>query len=504
MGNTDICDENIRKYAVVLNRPPGHHCDGSKYSGYCYINNTALAIEKELNMDTKVLVLDVDVHHGDGTQKLFYAEPTVLTVSFHQFDGTFFPISGSRTEYGPSRRHAAYGTNINVPLCENASDLDVLYALRNMVWNIVQKFEPKIAFLSLGTDGVAGDKANNSTIFTPSLYGQIAFELQQYVQLIVVTTEGGYTTKYLANGMNCVLHGLTGQINANHYPLNILANDVLNSTVHTVAATISDLRRVYEFERDPMEIEKIFNGSGNNSNSLSLDQYIPPNDEEDDIEYNEMLDDEEMFDTKNENKKKDENENEERHKKKKKKKRDKHKKDAIDLTIKNEENGEDVCHHKKKKSKKKKKHKKKRDKHKKKERKNVSKTVEKKQEKNKKDDDGDTILTDNELLENKEVISLISPSPMIIEKNQNEKKRKRKRRKRKKSKSKEVLDMEIKNNDLKEGDENGSDVHNVNLGEMNSLSIVNDDDNINQSEKDLINGNGIADKSNDDEIIVID
>merc|ERR1712228_618973 len=258
----------------------------------------AVAIEKELNMDTKVLVLDVDVHHGDGTQKLFYSEPTVLTVSFHQYDGTFFPISGTRTEYGPSRRHQAYGTNINVPLGQKASDLDVLYALRNMVWNIVQKFEPKIAFLSLGTDGVAGDKANNSTIFTPSLYGQIAFELQQYVKLIVVTTEGGYTTKYLANGMNCVLHGLTGQINANHGPLEVAENDVLSSTVHTVAATISDLRRVYEFEQDPMEISKIFNGR-NGSNSLSVDAlnescYIPEGEDED-IEYNDyVLDDDEV------------------------------------------------------------------------------------------------------------------------------------------------------------------------------------------------------------------
>ena len=149
---TDVCEEaeDLRKYAVVLNRPPGHHCDGKSYSGYCYINNTAVAIEKELNADTKVLVLDVDVHHGDGTQKIFYNDASVLTVSFHQYDGSFFPISGTRTEYGPSRRHLAYGTNINVPLGQKASDLDVLYALRNMVWTVVKKFDPKIAFLSLG------------------------------------------------------------------------------------------------------------------------------------------------------------------------------------------------------------------------------------------------------------------------------------------------------------------------------------------------------------------
>ena len=135
-------------------------------------------------------MLDIDVHHGDGTQKLFYAEPSVLTVSLHQYDGHFFPSTGSRTEYGLSRRHQAYGTNVNIPLGKQASDLDVLYALRNMVWHIVEKFQPDIAFYAVGTDGVANDKANNSTIFTPSLYGQVAYELRKYVNLIVVTTEG--------------------------------------------------------------------------------------------------------------------------------------------------------------------------------------------------------------------------------------------------------------------------------------------------------------------------
>ena len=59
-----------------------------------------------------------------------------------------------------------------------------------MVWFIVKKFKPDIAFYAVGTDGVRNDKANNSTLFTPNLYGQIAYELQKYVSLIVVTTEG--------------------------------------------------------------------------------------------------------------------------------------------------------------------------------------------------------------------------------------------------------------------------------------------------------------------------
>jgi len=347
-----------KKYAVVLNRPPGHHCDGGKYSGYCYINSTAVAIEKHLNTDTKVLVLDIDVHHGDGTQKIFYGEPTVLTVSFHQYDGHFFPSSGMRTEYGPSRRHKAYGTNINVPLDKQASDFDVLYALRRMVWEMVAKFKPDIAFYAVGTDGVAGDKANNSTIFTPSLYGQIAYELTKYTNLIVVTTEGGYTTQFLADGMSCVLHGLTGNIDTNHYPETIKEEDILPSTVHTVAATRSDLRKVYNFEREAGEFERIFNGA--NLKTTSADSSFEVNYAElidSDIDFNdaafiESEDDGDEEYISNDDKKKKKKDKKPKDKDKGKEKQNGEKNDKK----KNKEKDKDK-EHKKKKKKKKKKHK---------------------------------------------------------------------------------------------------------------------------------------------------
>eukprot|EP01084_Bolivina_argentea_P167847 291202_1 len=326
-NNNDENNEknNNKRYAVVLNRPPGHHCDGEKYSGYCYINNIGVAIEKQLNQDTKVLVLDIDVHHGDGTQKLFYNEPTVLTISFHQYDGTFFPTSGLRTEYGPSRRHAAYGTNINIPLDANASDLDVLYALRNMVWKIVEKFKPDIAFYACGTDGIANDKANNSTIFTPNLYGQIAYELTKYCKLIIVTTEGGYTTKYLTNGMNCVLHGLTGQINIKHYPNEFNENDILPSTIHNVAATTSDLRRVYQLKYDPNETNKIFQLQNNIQTLTRNNESIYMPDEDDYNNSDSDLEDDLEHDTLNNEKKKKKKHHKHKHKHKQRKKKNKHK-----------------------------------------------------------------------------------------------------------------------------------------------------------------------------------
>ncbi|ETO24751.1 putative catalytic subunit of a class II histone deacetylase complex, partial [Reticulomyxa filosa] len=202
-----------KKYALTLNRPPGHHCDGHNSHGYCYINNVAVSIDQvrhSINSKIKILVLDVDIHHGDGTQKLFYCDPFVLTVSFHQYDGVFYPCTGKRKEYGPSHLHEAFGTNINIPLYHDFTDYDMLYALRNVVWPIVEQFQPELAFYAVGTDGVEGDLAGPDTRLTPLVFGQICFELKQRCNKIVVVTEGGYTTSYLAEGFDSVLRALSG------------------------------------------------------------------------------------------------------------------------------------------------------------------------------------------------------------------------------------------------------------------------------------------------------
>ncbi|ETO29289.1 hypothetical protein RFI_07835 [Reticulomyxa filosa] len=243
-------DKCKKRYAVTLNRPPGHHCDGQRIHGYCYINNVAASIDRVCKvMDTKmkILVLDVDVHHGDGTQKLFYSNPNVLTISFHQFDGTFFPCTGERKEYGPSRGHAAYGTNINIPLHPGATDYDLLYALRNVVWPIVDEFQPEIAYYAVGTDGVDGDRACPDTKLSPLIYGQVCYELMSRCSKIVVTTEGGYTTSFLADGMNSVMQALTGSHNVNIFPSSFAQAWIRPETKNAVECTRSDLKKIYRF-----------------------------------------------------------------------------------------------------------------------------------------------------------------------------------------------------------------------------------------------------------------
>merc|ERR1712129_492344 len=170
-------------------------------------------------------------------------------------------------------------------------------------------------------------------------FAQIAYEMRQYVKLIVVTTEGGYTTRYLSSGMSCVLHGLTDQIDTAFYPKEINVDEVLSSTVHTVAATTSDLRRVYELEVDPEEAKKIFNGSREKSleyGEIDRDSsvYVPNGHEVDEEYEEELVPISETGDARQHKKKKSKRTKKKERKKKKKRKRDK---ESIDLT-----NGDDA------------------------------------------------------------------------------------------------------------------------------------------------------------------
>ena len=273
-GSTNTNGSDTR-YAVVLNRPPGHHCNGREYSGYCFINNTAVAIEKCLTSDTKIFILDIDIHHGNGTQSIFYGEKNVLHVSLHEFDGYFFPCTGDRNEFGPSSRHEAFGTNINVTLTPGCDNWDVLYSLKYCIWPIVEQFKPDIAFYSVGTDGITNDKSNADTFYSAKLYGTIAKQLKKYVNKIVVTTEGGYSTHLLANGMKSVLQGLSEQEQDSQVSEksksecgdngdeskddefgfeSIELKNVLWDTVETVKYIRTSLRRVWKFESNDDEM----------------------------------------------------------------------------------------------------------------------------------------------------------------------------------------------------------------------------------------------------------
>ncbi|XP_074498975.1 histone deacetylase 7 isoform X1 [Sebastes fasciatus] len=148
-------------FAVV--RPPGHHADPSNPMGFCYFNSVAIAakqLQHKLSV-SKILIVDWDVHHGNGTQEVFYSDPSILYISLHRYDdGNFFPGSGSPAEVGSG---AGEGFNVNVAwtggLDPPMGDAEYIAAFRSVVMPIAQEFSPDVVLVSAGFDAAEGNPA---------------------------------------------------------------------------------------------------------------------------------------------------------------------------------------------------------------------------------------------------------------------------------------------------------------------------------------------------------
>uniref|UniRef100_A0A8D0DB26 Histone deacetylase n=1 Tax=Sander lucioperca TaxID=283035 RepID=A0A8D0DB26_SANLU len=146
-------------FAVV--RPPGHHADPSNPMGFCYFNSVAIAakqLQHKLSV-SKILIVDWDVHHGNGTQEVFYSDSSVLYISLHRYDdGNFFPGSGSPAEVGSG---AGKGFNVNVAwtggLDPPMGDAEYIAAFRSVVMPIAQEFSPDVVLVSAGFDAAEGN-----------------------------------------------------------------------------------------------------------------------------------------------------------------------------------------------------------------------------------------------------------------------------------------------------------------------------------------------------------
>lgn len=145
-------------FAVV--RPPGHHAEESAAMGFCFFNSVAITakyLRDQLNIN-KILIVDLDVHHGNGTQQAFYADPSVLYISLHRYDeGNFFPGSGAPNEVGIGQGE---GYNINIAwtggLDPPMGDVEYLEAFRTVVMPVAKEFDPDMVLVSAGFDALEG------------------------------------------------------------------------------------------------------------------------------------------------------------------------------------------------------------------------------------------------------------------------------------------------------------------------------------------------------------
>uniref|UniRef100_A0A673AEY1 Histone deacetylase n=1 Tax=Sphaeramia orbicularis TaxID=375764 RepID=A0A673AEY1_9TELE len=148
-------------FAVV--RPPGHHAEESTAMGFCFFNSVAITaklLQQKLGVG-KILIVDWDIHHGNGTQQAFYSDPNVLYISLHRYDdGNFFPGSGAPEEVGSG---AAVGFNVNIAWTGGVDppmgDVEYLTAFRNVVMPVAQQFSPDVVLVSAGFDAVEGHQS---------------------------------------------------------------------------------------------------------------------------------------------------------------------------------------------------------------------------------------------------------------------------------------------------------------------------------------------------------
>ncbi|XP_042610039.1 histone deacetylase 4-like isoform X2 [Cyprinus carpio] len=229
-------------FAVV--RPPGHHAEESTPMGFCYFNSVAIAaklLQQRLNV-SKILIVDWDVHHGNGTQQAFYDDPRVLYISLHRYDdGNFFPGSGAPEEVGSG---PGVGFNVNVAftggLDPPMGDAEYLAAFRTVVMPIASEFAPDLVLVSAGFDAVEGHPPPlGGYKLTSRCLGHLTKQLMGLAGgRVVLALEGGHDLRAICDASEACVSALLG------IELEPLSADILKQRPNENA--VSSIEKVLE------------------------------------------------------------------------------------------------------------------------------------------------------------------------------------------------------------------------------------------------------------------
>jgi acetoin utilization deacetylase AcuC-like enzyme len=193
---------------VALLRPPGHHARPARAMGFCLLNNVAVAAAHARDRGLeRVAVVDWDVHHGNGTQEIFWSDPHVLYVSTHQYP--FYPGTGAVDEAG---RGDGEGYTVNVPLAAGGGDAVYASAFERVVLPVVESFAPELLLVSAGFDASARDPLAQMELSSDA-FGWMARALARLADRsargrMALVLEGGYDLVALEAGLGAAIDGM--------------------------------------------------------------------------------------------------------------------------------------------------------------------------------------------------------------------------------------------------------------------------------------------------------
>lgn len=189
--------------AYALSRPPGHHAFAELAGGFCYLNNSAIAAQRLTDAGRRVAILDVDLHHGNGTQGIFYERPDVLTVSIHAHPERYYPFFWGY----PEERGAGEGEGANLNLCleRGTGDEGFMAALATGM-QAVADWGADTLVLALGLDAFEGDPFAGLAVTTAG-FGRIGRAVAGMGLPTLIVQEGGYLCPELGDNLEAVLRG---------------------------------------------------------------------------------------------------------------------------------------------------------------------------------------------------------------------------------------------------------------------------------------------------------
>ena len=232
--------------AVALVRPPGHHAERDRAMGFCLLNNVAVAAAHARALGTaRVAIVDYDVHHGNGTQHIFEADPHVLYVSMHQYP--YYPGTGAAGEVG---RDAGRGFTVNLPLEVGAVDEDYQTVFASVVIPVLRQFEPDLVIVSAGFDAHEDDPLGGMRLTTPAFAAMMS-ELRAVAEeccrgRIVAVVEGGYDLHALGGSLDATIETLGGAPSPAAWPSSGIASSRGRDSVEAARVALAPFWTIAE------------------------------------------------------------------------------------------------------------------------------------------------------------------------------------------------------------------------------------------------------------------